>query len=306
MKFQQLRYYVAVYEEGSFSAGAARSNATQSGLSMQIRDLEERFGTRLFDRVPSGIVPTEAGRRFYQHAIQVLQAAHSAEQCLSDARDQPMGHFKVGLMPTFTRSVLPSALLELNAKYPLIKVSVLEAYSEQLSQMTLAGELSFSIVPATPPRDGLRISPLGTDREFLVSGKNSAIEHGKPVRLRDLGELNLILPGTRNARRPGIERYLAAHGAQTADILEMDAMIGTIELVARSGWMSILPGLLCHADEAGMKRKLHPIVDPPLTVSYVRIEPSTRNLNQAEAIFSDLLSKHMNELLEWSNSSEFT
>ena len=302
MKIQQLRFYVAVYEEGSISAGAARSNATQSGLSMQIRDLEERYGVRLFERVPSGVLPTEAGRRFYRHAIAVLRATHTAEQSLIDARDQPMGRFRVGLMPTFTRSVLPSALLELNAIHPLISVSVVEAYSQQLSQMTLSGELSFSIVPATPPRDGLDIRPLGTDREFLVSSADSPFAHGEPVRLRDLGPLRLILPGQTNARRPGIERYLAAQGAEVDEIIEMDAMIGTIELVARSEWLSILPGLLCHADEAGTKRKLHPIVDPVLTVSYVQVQPSIRSLSEAEVIFSELVHKQMGALLEWSHA----
>ena len=48
MKIQQLRFFVAVYEEGSFSAGAIRVNATQSGLSMHVRQLENRYGCLLY------------------------------------------------------------------------------------------------------------------------------------------------------------------------------------------------------------------------------------------------------------------
>ena len=55
MNFRQLRSFVAVYEEGSFSRAAARENATQSGLSMQLRKLEERLGIRLFERRAHGV-----------------------------------------------------------------------------------------------------------------------------------------------------------------------------------------------------------------------------------------------------------
>ena len=62
MNLRQLATFVGVYEERSFSKAARRLNATQSGLSMQTQLLEERIGTRLFDRSPRGVTPTYAGR----------------------------------------------------------------------------------------------------------------------------------------------------------------------------------------------------------------------------------------------------
>ncbi|MGI9388078.1 MAG: LysR family transcriptional regulator, partial [Methyloligellaceae bacterium] len=58
MKLQQIRYFVAVYEEGSFTAAAEREHATQSGLSMQIKDLEKKLGVCLFERPSNGATPT--------------------------------------------------------------------------------------------------------------------------------------------------------------------------------------------------------------------------------------------------------
>jgi DNA-binding transcriptional LysR family regulator len=288
-----------VYEEGSFSAAANRVHATQSGLSMQIREMEDRYSVRLFDRVPSGVTPTETGRRFYRSAVETLRAAHVAQQELRQLSGKVMGHLRIGLMPTFTRSVLPATLQRLTAEYPLIRVSIVEAYSAQLSDMTLASQLDLSVVPVTPPQDGLLSMPLGRDREFLVSGPHSALPHGAPVRLRELGPLRLVLPGTMNARRPGIERYLAAQGAQVEDILEIDAMLGTLELVAQSDWMTILPGLICHGDSDGVRRKLHPIVDPSLHVSYMRIEPASRSLSEAASVFERFLTEEMTKLIRW-------
>ena len=111
MKLHQLKSIVAIYEEGSISAGAARVNATQSGLSMQIRDLEQRHGVTLFQRSSSGIRPTETGRRFYVKAVDVLRAAWEAEEELRRSRGALTGTVRVGLMPTFTRALLPKVLL---------------------------------------------------------------------------------------------------------------------------------------------------------------------------------------------------
>ena len=84
MKVQQLRFFVAVYEEGSFSAGAIRVNATQSGLSMHVRQLEDRYGVALLNRSSTGVTPTEAGRTFYGRAIEVLNAVSRAEDTLRE------------------------------------------------------------------------------------------------------------------------------------------------------------------------------------------------------------------------------
>ena len=79
MKLQQLRYFAAVYEHGSFSAAADKVNATQSGLSMHVSQMEKRYEVVLFQRSSSGVTPTEAGRAFYLEAVKVLAAASQRE-----------------------------------------------------------------------------------------------------------------------------------------------------------------------------------------------------------------------------------
>lgn len=299
MKLQQLRHFVAVYEEGSFSAGALRVNATQSGLSMQVRDLEDRYGVLLFNRTSSGVTPSEAGRRFYAHALRVLRAVSDAEEELRRLKDEMVGQIRVGLMPTFTRSVLPEALQAFTTRHPRVQASVIEAYSAQLSDATARGDLDFAIVPAFAETPGLRARPMGTDREYFVTAAGTGPPHGAPVRLRDLGPLRLVLPGETNARRTRIDAYLASQGVDVAEVLELDAMLGTLELVARSGWSTILPGILCHGDASGRVRALHPIVDPVLTVDYVRIEPAARSLTDAARAFEDLIQAELDRLIRW-------
>jgi DNA-binding transcriptional LysR family regulator len=299
MKLQQLRFFTAVYEEGSFSAGAARVNATQSGLSMQVRELEERFGVQLLTRSTTGVQPTEAGRRFYAQAVKVLRASTEAEEVLKRASGAVSGHVRVGLMPTFTRAVLAPALLRFTRSHELVRLSVLEAYSSQLCTEVAKEAIDFAIVPAIDGMLQVLATPMGTDREYLVSSPRFGPPHLKPVRLRDLGRLRLVLPSRANARRVRIDAYIAANGIEVDEILELDAMLGTLDLVSSSDWMTILPGILCAPDAEGQDRTLNPIEAPVLTVDYAMIEPNAQTLSHAARAFATILQEELDRTLIW-------
>ena len=294
MKLQHLKYFVAVFEEGSFSAGAQRVNATQSGLSMHVRQLEERYQVQLFDRSSTGVVPTEAGKSFYRDAVRVMHASTEAEANLLALSGAVTGHVTVGLMPTFTRAVLGPTLLRFAEDFPNVKVSVREAYSGELSRQILAGELDFAVVPAFDADMRLRASPMATDFEYLVVSMDSDIATDGPVRLADLPALDLVLPSRENARRLKIDQYLATNGVEPGRLMELDSMFTTLDLVARSDRATILPGILCIPDLAGTRRRVVRINDPELTVDYLKIEPMSVPLSDAGQAFYGVL---MDELL---------
>ncbi len=294
MKLQHLKYFVAVFEEGSFSAGAQRVNATQSGLSMHVRQLEDRYQVQLFNRSSTGVTPTEAGKLFYRDAVRVLYAATEAEANLKALSGAVTGHVTVGLMPTFTRAVLGPTLIRFTRNYPNVKITVREAYSGELSRQILAGELDFAVVPAFSADIRLRASLMGTDREYLVVSRESGIVADGPVRLAELPSLNLVLPSRDNARRLKIDQYLATNGIETRHLMELDSMFTTLDLVARSDWATILPGILCLPDLAGDRRRVIPITGPELSVDYLRIEPMSVPFSDAGQAFYSFL---MDELV---------
>ena len=107
----------------------------------------------------------------------------------------------------------------------------------------------------------------------------------EPVRLRDCGPLKIILPGRTNVRRRNIEIYFQTHGVEVADIIEMDAMISTLQFVLRSDWVAILSGLICIADIDRRERVVSPIYDPPLIADFVVISPARRTLSTQAQLF---------------------
>ncbi len=293
MKLQHLKYFVAVFEEGSFSAGAHRVNATQSGLSMHVRQLEDRYQVQLLNRSSTGVTPTEAGKRFYRDAVRVMRAATDAEANLRALSGAVTGQVTVGLMPTFTRAVLGPALIRFSEDFPNVKVSVREAYSAELSRQILAGELDFAVVPAFDADVRLRASLMGTDREYLVISHDNEIVTEGPARLADLPPLDLVLPSRENVRRRKIDQYLATNGIESGRLLEIDSMFTTLDLVARSDWATILPGIICLPDLAGDRRRVIPISEPELSVDYLRIEPVSMPLSDAGQAFCSVLNDEL-------------
>lgn len=296
MNLRQIRAFVGVYEDGSFSRAAERLNATQSGLSMQVQNLEARLGAALFERSTRGVVPTQAGRRFYLRAVEILRHVEDAGAELHTLARGVSGPLRIGLMPTFTRGALAPALEGFLRDHPHVEVSVTESYSAVLTGQVEAGELDFAIVPREPVRESLRATYLGTDREVLVRRAGPGPAHLSPVDLADLPPLKLALPSRGNARREAIDTYLKIHGLPVSAVIDMDAMLATLDLVARSDWMTILPTTICFNDLDGTHRALHPLERPALTVDYVLIEPARRALPPSAALFLERLREHLREI----------
>src|SRR5258708_8828220 len=144
--------------------------------------------------------------------------------------------------------------------------------------MVLADELDFAGVPALAGRIGMKSRLLVRDREMLLSGPRRGLTPLAPVRLKDCRPFKVIVPGPHNIRRRNLETYFHTHGVEVDAMLEMDAMIGTLEFVARSDWVTVLPSLISVNDIATGDIVVSPLADPPLHAAFVLIQPSRLTL----------------------------
>lgn len=285
--FRRIRSFVAVVEEGSFTAAAEREGATQSGISQHVGQLEAELGVALFARNGRQIAPTAAGKIYYAECVDILRRLDAARQGVAAAGVG--GVIRVGLMPTFTRSILTPALERFFLAAPGSDISVIEAYSGVLTEMTLKGELDFAVVPAFEGAIGISHRLIARDREVLVSAKRDSGSRFAPVKLADLGPLKVVLPGTQNTRRRSIETYCATNGVAVAERLELDAMMGTLQFVAAGDWVAILPFIMMVSDLDEGRFNIRPLDDPPFYSEFVLIEPSRKAMSPAAALFADVL-----------------
>lgn len=287
--FRDIRLFVAAYEERSFTAAASREMATQSGVSQHIRKLEDQFRVKLFQRSNGRISPTPAGSAYYAQCLEVLRTHEAAEAAVARFSGGVAGEIRIGLMPTMTRSVLAPALARFSALNPNVAITVTEAYSGVLTAQVRAGAFDFAIVPALSEVAGVRTRPFIRTPEVLVSARDSRHIHMQPVRLGDSGPIKLILPSRSNTRRQTLETYFVVNGVVVERMMVLDAMMGTLDLVSRTDWLTILPGIMMSSDVEHQAFTINPLADPPLLLDLVMIEPARRMLPQPAAAFFEML-----------------
>ena len=282
---RQIRAVIAVCEEGSFTRAAERENATQSGISQHVAAVERALGVKLFERSSGGVAATPAGLRYYKSCVEAVGALeHAAEQARSVA-GQVAGELRIGLMPTFTRAVLAPVMEDFVPRCPEVRLHIVEGYSGLLTEMVLDGDLDFAVVPAFEGTVGLKSRLLVRDREMLISGPRRGLAPLAPVRLKDLTPLKIVVPGPHNVRRRNLDTYFQTHGVEIAAMLEMDAMIATLEFIARSDWTTVLPSVISVNDIGRNELVVNPIDDPQLHAEFVVIQPTRRTLSAHARMF---------------------
>ena len=300
---RDIRLFVAAYEERSFTAAARREHATQSGVSQHIRKLEDTLHAKLFARDKGRVVPTPAGDSYYRHCIELLNTYAKATSAVQRQGAGLAGNIVVGLMPTMTRCVLAPALARIIDKHPNVVVRVVEGYSAALTEQVQAAELEFAIVPAFSGAPGLKSRLFLRTPEVLVSAAKSLLTHLAPVHLADLAPLKLVVPSKANTRRRLIETYLASNGVEIERLLELDAMLGTLDFVAHTEWMAILPGIMMASETRSRQFTVNPIVTPPFSLDLVLIEPSRQPISPSAQAFLDILVEESARLnRRWENA----
>src|SRR4030081_2086624 len=141
MEIHQLRYFVAVAEEGSFSNAAEREHVPQPPLSQQIHKLEEELNQQLFDRLPRSVVLTAGGRCLLPYARVILTAIADAGRAGAGIEAEGAGRLAVGAIPSIALYILPRLIGRFQHAYPKVTFELFEDTTEKLAQRLVDGTL---------------------------------------------------------------------------------------------------------------------------------------------------------------------
>ncbi len=302
IKIRALQAFIAVYEEQSFSRAAEREASTQSGMSTQVKDLEMMLGAPLLLRERKRFALTPAGEIVYREGQTILKLLMRTEKTVREMQGKVAGLVRFGMIPSLTRAILVPALTQFKGEFPDVELSLLEEYSFSLMRRVLDGDLDFALVPSTELPKGLTGTFIGRDREMLVS--NAAIEsefaHLGSVPLAALAGRRLIVPSRLNVRRKYFDTLLNSHGIHVDEMLELDGMLATLEMVGATDWVTILPSAICYPDKAGLVRRLNPIKDPPISLDYVLVQKAEAAPPSAARLLAECLVSHITATLaDW-------
>jgi LysR family tcuABC transcriptional regulator len=263
MELRQLRYFVRVVELGSISRAALDLNLVQSALSQQITRLEGELSTRLLQRSPQGVTPTEAGVAFFREAQLTLRHAEQAIRAAQQARLS--GTVSVGLAPT-TAAVLGLPLMQaMRERYPDVRLHMVESLSGHLSTMLNARQLDLAVLFDLPMAGGQSLQaarrwsvlPLIEEDIFLISARHT-LKPDVPTALRmaQLKDKPLILPTGPHGLRSTLDAAFIRAKVKPLVALEVDSLAMLMDAV-RSGMGATLQPWASVARHTDVLQTLH-------------------------------------------------
>ncbi len=241
MELRQLRYFIRVVELGSMGRAAADLGVVTSTLSQQISRLEGELSTRLLRRTTTGVVPTDAGFAFWRQAQLALRHVDEAARAAQHARLS--GHVSVGLAPS-TASVLAMPFMNgLRARYPDIRLHLVESLSGNLAAMLNARQLDLAILFETDGAKRLSATPLLDESLFVIgSPQLVGMPKGKQVRLREIGALPLAMPSGTHGLRAIVATAFAQAKCEPNIVADIDGLAILMDVVRAGLAASIQPG----------------------------------------------------------------
>jgi len=295
MELRQLRYFAKLVECGSMGRAATELGIVTSALSQQISRLEGELATRLLVRTSTGVVPTDAGLAFLRQAQLALRHADDAAQAARQSRLS--GHVSVGLAPT-TASVLAVPFMRaMQARYPDVRVQLVESLSGHLATMLNARQLDLAVVFHTETARRWSVLPLLDERLFLIARPDQpGLPTGDLARLRDLAGVPLLLPSGSHGLRALVNTGFARLRLGPTIAAEVDGLTVLMELVREGIGATIQPGAAAvrlHGEPLGLWR----IADRQLKRANLLASLSDDELSPAALAVRVLLAQTVAELV---------
>jgi DNA-binding transcriptional LysR family regulator len=240
MDVKQLQALVAIADEGSFSAAAIALSTVQSNVSGRIARLEDELDTALVNRMNGSL--TESGEVVVRRARRIL---HELGAIASDvvALDADIrGDVALGLIGTTGRWLIPHLLEAQRDQLPFVRLRIAEGTNSSLEPRLAQGHLDLAVLSHPVQSSELHDSELFTEDLLLVVAKDHVMATAPgPLTLRDIADLELLLPLPGTTIRHELDEAAAAHGVRLRSLLELDGMRTLASLVFDGYGPAILP-----------------------------------------------------------------
>jgi LysR family nitrogen assimilation transcriptional regulator len=296
MDIKQLKYFVAIAEEGSLSAASARLHVAQPSLSQHVIKIEEELGVQLLNRSPRGIVLTQSGQILLKHAREICQSMETCRIAVRESGGVPHGSVSIGL-PSSVSMVLSVPLAEtVLVDLPKVKLRAIEAMSGFIKTWVEDQTIELAFLYEVDDLKNCHVQRLMTeDLHFFAASDNWPLETppGTPIELVDLVPLDLILPSQHHGLRQRIERCARELHEHLNVIIEMDSLAQIKELVTRgSGFTILAPAAAYDSVQRGelvSSRILDPHMSRPIYLVRNQAKPMTAACKAVERITLDVV-----------------
>lgn len=299
MELRQLRYFVAIVDHGSLSRAATVLHVAQPALTQQLRQLETELGAQLLHRSAQGVLSTDAGKVFYEHAQAILKQVADARSAVTQSAERPSGSVTLGLPHSISGALALPLLSAARAQFPEITLQLTEELTGNLAEQLKSGRVNLAVLfddgqlapfVCTPlVEEELRFIFRADDR-MAAAGVASACAAAATgsITLAQALAAQLILPGPRHGVRPRIESVARAAGLATGNVIEINSIAILKSAILAGMGATILPVAPVLAEiERGAMLALS-ITDPSISRTVVLCGSKNIPLTNAAAAISRL------------------
>jgi len=188
MDLRQLRYLVALAEEGNFTRAAASAHIAQPAMSQQIRRLEDELGLALVERTTRRVSLTEAGGLLVVRARRIMAELEAATTELQALSGMYTGHVTIGTMHTMGPVDLSLALAVFSNRHPNVRFTIHEQSSEEMAEMLRVDELDLAFLSVTERAEshGLGLYQLVSEELVVLLPNQHRLGKRRQVRIAEL------------------------------------------------------------------------------------------------------------------------
>ena len=273
----------------------------QPALSRQVRLLETDLRETLLLRNGRGVALTPAGRRLFEHGVQILQQVSQAREDLGAQRDTPVGQITIGLPPSVGLRLTRPLIESFRAQLPGARVSIVEGFSAHIAEWIASGRADLGLLYNPEPAPALEITPLLREPLCLVqprpakSASSKAPRRAPPatVKLRELGAYPLVLPERTQSLRRLLQSQATLAGVTLDIACEVSSIPALIDLVcARMGHAVLTESAVAasgRAAELFTRRIVEPELPTVLCLAQSATKPPTPLIREARRVLSGLV-----------------
>ncbi|WP_203136510.1 LysR family transcriptional regulator [Microbacterium sp. JZ31] len=289
MELRQLEIFVAVAEERSFTAAAARLFVVQSAVSAAIKSLERELGATLLERTSRRVDLTDAGAALLPHARTTLDAADGARDALAEVRGGLRGTVRVGTLTSVGIIDIPRLLGDYHRQHPLVSLQLVAATSGSRGLIQAVAErrldLAFVSVPGPAPAD---VTLIDLDRVpmDLVVPRDHPLAVAGSVGIGDIAGFDFIDSPTGYGNRAVTDRAFAAAGVSRRVTIEVADIATAPDYVRHGLGIALLPRFVL---EGVRDLATRVVSDADLAWPLSLASPRTRRLSAAAAALRDLV-----------------
>jgi DNA-binding transcriptional LysR family regulator len=247
MELSELRVFLRVASERSFSRAAMKLHRTQPAVSQSIRRVEADLGERLFDRSTKDATLTEAGRLLKEYAERMLRLEEEAEAAVRELKDLQRGRVLIGANEASVHVVLP-LIARFRTEHPLVHVDVRRVHARQIGAEVAQGSLDFGVLTFQPAETGLKSVALGQDELVMLVHPSNPLAKRKQVDIAECARQTVVAHNDPSHVRERVLRFFEQNHIPANILISLPSLEGIKRAVAMQLGVALLPRRCAEAE----------------------------------------------------------